>query len=43
LLVGPLFVTAEALFALGWGKGLLGEIERRVGPTHVRDLAAMRS
>ena len=43
LLVGPLFVTAEALFALGWGKRLLSEIERRVGPTHVRDLAAMRS
>jgi uncharacterized membrane protein YGL010W len=39
LLVGPMFVTAEALFALGWGKPLLREIERRVGPTMMRDLA----
>lgn len=39
LLVGPMFVTAEALFALGWGKPLLAEIERRAGPTHLRDLA----
>jgi uncharacterized membrane protein YGL010W len=39
LLVGPMFVTAEALFALGWGKSLLAEIERRVGPTLLRDLA----
>ena len=38
LLTGPMFVTAEALFALGWGKDLLAEIERRVGPTKVRDL-----
>ena len=38
LLTGPMFVTAEALFALGWGKPLLAEIERRVGPTKVRDL-----
>ena len=27
LLVGPMFVTGEALFALGWGKALLAEIE----------------
>lgn len=39
LLTGPMFVTAEAMFALGWGKDLLAEIERRVGPTKIRDLA----
>ena len=39
LVVAPLFVTAEALFALGWGKTLLAEIERRAGPTMLRDLA----
>jgi len=39
LLVGPMFVVGEWLFALGWGRSMLGEIERRVGPTHIRDLA----
>jgi uncharacterized membrane protein YGL010W len=39
LLVGPLFVTAEALFSLGWNRPLLAEIERRAGPRHLRDLA----
>ena len=39
LLVGPMFVVGEALFALGWGAGMLAEIERRAGPTHLRDLA----
>ncbi len=39
LLVGPMFVVGEALFMLGWGRPLLAEIERRVGPTHLRDLA----
>ena len=39
LLVGPLFVTAEALFALGWNRQLLAQIESRVGPTMLRDLA----
>jgi uncharacterized membrane protein YGL010W len=39
LLVGPMFVVGEALFMLGWGRSLLAEIERRVGPTHLRDLA----
>lgn len=39
LLVGPMFVTAEALFSFGWGKDLLAEIEKRAGPTVLRDLA----
>ena len=39
LLVGPMFVVGELMFMLGWGKGLQDEIERRVGPTHLRDLA----
>jgi uncharacterized membrane protein YGL010W len=40
LLIGPMFVVGEALFALGWGKKLLAEIEARVGPTQLRDLHA---
>jgi uncharacterized membrane protein YGL010W len=40
LLVGPMFVTGEAMFALGCCKSLLAEIEARVGPTHLRDLHA---
>jgi uncharacterized membrane protein YGL010W len=40
LLVGPMFVVGEWLFALGWGQDMLAEIERRAGPTHLRDLAA---
>lgn len=39
LLVGPMFVVGEALFTVGWGRALLAEIEKRVGPTHLRDLA----
>ena len=39
LLVGPMFVVAEALFLLGWNKALREEIERRVGPTTMRDMA----
>ncbi|MFY7865863.1 DUF962 domain-containing protein [Roseateles sp.] len=39
LLVGPMFVVGEALFSLGWGREFLREIERRAGPTHLRDLA----
>jgi uncharacterized membrane protein YGL010W len=39
LLVGPQFVTAEALFSLGLLHGLHDEIERRAGPTRIRDLA----
>jgi uncharacterized membrane protein YGL010W len=39
LLVGPMFVSAEGMFMLGWNKPLLKEIERRVGPTVLRDMA----
>lgn len=39
LLVGPMFVVAEAMFMLGWNKPLLHEIEQRVGPTVLRDIA----
>ena len=39
LLVGPMFVTGEVLFTLGLCKPLAEEIERRVGPTMLRDLA----
>jgi uncharacterized membrane protein YGL010W len=39
LLVGPMFVTGEWLFSLGWGRSLLQEIEKRAGPTMLRDLA----
>ena len=39
LLIGPMFVVGEALFSLGWGGAMLAEIERRAGPTHLRDLA----
>ncbi len=39
LFVGPMFVTAEAMFLFGWNKPLLAEIERRAGPTTLRDLA----
>lgn len=38
LLVGPMFVVGEAMFALGWGGELLAEIERSAGPTVLRDL-----
>jgi uncharacterized membrane protein YGL010W len=37
LLIGPMFVVGEAMFALGWGRSLLSDIEARVGPTHLRD------
>ena len=39
LLVGPMFVIAEVMFMAGWNKPLLAEIERRAGPTHLRDIA----
>lgn len=38
LLIGPMFVAAELLFALGWCRSLLADIERRAGPTMLRDL-----
>lgn len=40
LLVGPMFVTAEALFTLGWNRELLRAIEHRAGPQVLHDLAA---
>lgn len=39
LLVGPMFVALELLAMLGLFKALVGEIERRAGPTVIRDLA----
>ncbi len=33
LVIGPLFVTAEVVFALGLRRALLADIEARVGPT----------
>ena len=39
LLVGPMFVVAEAMFMLGWNKPLQEAIEQRVGPTTMRDMA----
>jgi uncharacterized membrane protein YGL010W len=36
LLVGPMFVTAEVLFALGLCQPLHAEIVRRAGPTLIR-------
>jgi uncharacterized membrane protein YGL010W len=39
VLVGPMFITAEALFALGWGQALRQEIVRAAGPTRLRNLA----
>src|SRR5512135_2350969 len=40
LLVGPMFLVGEGLFAAGWGRDLLAQIEAQVGPTRIRDLAA---
>ena len=39
LLVGPMFVVLEALATVGLFKGLIAEIERHAGPTHIRNLA----
>jgi uncharacterized membrane protein YGL010W len=35
LLIGPLFVLAEALFGFGWRPALREAIEADVGPTHI--------
>lgn len=42
LLVGPMFVVAEGMFAMGWNREMLQEIEKRAGPTILRDLANAR-
>jgi uncharacterized membrane protein YGL010W len=39
LLVGPMFVTLELCALAGGCRRLMDEIEARVGPTHLRDLA----
>jgi uncharacterized membrane protein YGL010W len=39
LLVGPMFVVLELLAPLGLFKGLMADVERHAGPTHLRDLA----
>lgn len=38
LMIGPLFVWAEVVFALGLRQELVKAIEARVGPAHIRDL-----
>ena len=40
LLVGPMFVVAEWLFALGWGRALADEIVARAGPERHAGTAA---
>lgn len=35
LLIGPLFVLAEALFGFGWRPSLQADIEAQVGPTRI--------
>lgn len=35
LLIGPLFVLAEALFSIGWRPQLRAAIEAKVGPTRI--------
>lgn len=39
LFVAPMFVLLEALAPLGLFRGLMNEVERRAGPTLLRDLA----
>jgi len=35
LMIGPLFVLAEALFSIGWRPALRAAIEAKVGPTRI--------
>lgn len=42
LLVGPMFIVAEALFGLGWNRRLQAHITREAGPTVLRNLSAIR-
>jgi uncharacterized membrane protein YGL010W len=42
LMVGPMFVVAEALFLLGWNPELQARIEARAGPTLLRNLNTIR-
>jgi len=42
LLVGPMFVVAEALFAVGWARPLASEITRQAGPVRRRQAAVPR-
>lgn len=42
LMIGPMFVVAEVMFALGWNRQLLAEVERRVGPTVLREAKPAR-
>jgi len=40
LLIAPMFIAGEALFALGLCRPLAEDIERAAGPTYLRDLAS---
>ena len=40
LIIGPLFVVAEVVFALGLRASVLQAIEARVGPVRKRDMTA---
>lgn len=43
LMIGPLFVLAEALFSFGWRPALQAAIEAKVGPTRINARAAPAS
>lgn len=40
LIIGPLFVLAEAAFLLGLRDNVRREVEKRAGPTHIRSKTA---